>query len=99
MVGADHPPVAGRRPARQQLVPAVAAHVGEGPQDPVLAPGQEHPGRAQRLSPLVPRLGQVLAAADTHPLAVEEVALLPGEHRVVHIGGPGQHAALPERQE
>ena len=85
-------------PAGQQLVAPVAAHVGEGPQDPVLAPGQEDPGRRRRLGPLVPGLGHVLAAARrTSSRRSKKCSLLPGEDGRVDIGGPGQHPALAER--
>ncbi len=87
---------AGGLPARQQLVAAVTAGVGERAQRPVVAAHQQHAARTRVLGPLVTRMGELVRAADAQPAAPEEVPLFPGEHRRVHVGGGRQHPALPE---
>ena len=78
----------------------MAAHVGEGPEHPVLAPGQEHPGAcpsdSARWSP-----GSAMSSlrpTHIHPPSKKwrcSQANTPG----VDVGGPGEHPALPEGQE
>ena len=83
--------------AGQQLVPAVAAEVGERAQRAVVAADDEHAALADRLGPHVPGGRGLGTASHAHPAAAEEVLPLPGEHVRAHVGGAGQHPAAAER--
>ncbi len=99
VVRADDHALGGSSAARQQLMTAVPAGVREGVQDAVVVPGQQHAADARCLGALVTGVSDLVAAADAHPAAAEEVPLLPLEHGRIGVGGAGQHPALAERAE
>ena len=75
----------------------VTAGVGERVEHPVLVAGQQDAARAERLGAHVARTGHLVTAAGIDPAAAKHVLLLPLEHRLIDVGGPGQHPAFPER--
>jgi hypothetical protein len=100
VLAGDEP--AGRRAAAgEQLVPAVPARVVEAAQHAVVVTDQQHgvagagaPAAAhERHRPAGPGCGDVRAAPDARPAAVEDDPALPVEHRLVGVRGPRQHRA------
>ena len=96
VVRADDRVALGRGPAGQQLVAAMAAGVGERVQHAIVVAGEQHAPGADRLGPLVARLGQLGAEPDAGPAGAEEMLLLPREHRRIHVGRAGQHHGFAE---
>src|SRR6185437_9695858 len=96
VVRADDDALTGGSAARQQLVAAMPAGVGEGVQPAVFVPGQEHAAGAGSFGALVAGPRHLLTAADAEPAAAEEVLLLPREHGRIGVCGPRQHPALAE---
>ena len=92
---AQHPAgVPADRPVRRaQLRPPVAAGVGEGPQQTVLAPHQQELLADHLDPPPVARAGDVLVAAHEDPLPGEEAFTLGGEHLGLEIAAVGQRLA------
>ena len=91
VVRADDRPLVDRHAARDQLVAAVAADVGERPQHAVLAAHQQHAARAGLDRGLRAGLRELLPAAQAHPPG-EDVGLLPVVDRRVDVRQAGQHA-------
>src|SRR5215211_504112 len=94
---ADEPP-ARRLAYLGEHVPAVAAHVVEGPQVSPLVPREERGLVAERHRAAVAGTAQILRTSDTHPALVEEVLHLPVEYR--NVGESlGRQAPLPLRDQ
>ena len=80
-----------------ELVPAVAAHVVEGPERAGLVPDEQDalPADPHRL--LVTRRVEIVDPADTGPGSLEEPLLFPGEHLGRQIG-LGRERAVRSRR-
>src|SRR6266516_1375479 len=83
--------------AGEQFMTAMPAAVGEGTQDAVVTADEQHAPGTSLLGALIAWLSDLRAVPGTKPAPAEEVSLFPGEHRRVHVGGPGQHPAFTER--
>src|SRR5215210_2835177 len=94
MVRAADEPATRRLAYLGEHVPAMAAHVVEGPQVSPFVPREERGLVAQRHRAAVTRIPQVLRTSDTHPALIEEMLHLEVEHRDVGESLSGQ-AHLP----
>ena len=97
VVGADDRALLHRDAARDELVAAVAAHVGEGAQHAVVAADQQHAAGAGLDGGLRTGFGELLATTQAHPPG-EDVGLLPVVDRGIDVGAAGQHARGAERR-
>src|SRR5215212_9343190 len=96
VVRATDEPAARRLAHLGEQMPAVAAHVVEGPQVSFLIPREKHRLVASSHRATVTRAAQVLRTAYAYPTLVEEVLYLPLEHRIVGVSLGGK-AHLPFR--
>src|SRR5918994_6238392 len=94
MIRAADEPATRRLAYLGEQVPAVAAHVVEGPQVAPLVPHEKRRLATERHRTTVTRTAQVLRTAHAHPALVEEVLHLPGEHIIVGVS-LGRQAHLP----
>ena len=98
VVRTDHAAPFGGGATGQQLMPAVPADVGERPHGSVLVTDQQDGVRTGTDRPLRPDTVEVGGVADAVPTG-EYVALLPLEHRRIHVGLARKHAGRAERRQ